>query len=132
MDVFLLKLLREGQRQLRNAAREGTVQFRFPGGVVVLRHKQLVLAGGPVVDARGVEPARLHHRGAESRHQELLHDQLHRIGRVRPGLQGIHRRQAAAGAQGAAGGGEVPGLGRPAGPQGVAGERTSAMAFGPL
>jgi hypothetical protein len=56
------------------------------------------VAGGPVAVAGGVQPARFHHRRPASHHQGLLHDQLHRRGRIRPRLQGTRRRQPQAGA----------------------------------
>jgi hypothetical protein len=60
------------------------------------------VAGGPVAVAGGVQPARFHHRRPASHHQGLLHDQLHRRGRIRPRLQGTRRRQPQAGAASAA------------------------------
>jgi hypothetical protein len=60
------------------------------------------VARGPVALARRLQPPRLHHRRAARRHPRLLHDPLHRRGRLRPRLQGLRRRQDQAGARRAA------------------------------
>lgn len=119
MDIFLDELLGEECEELFSEAQGAPKQLEF-------RHKRLlprtVLPGGPVVDSGRIQPACVHNCGAESCHQELLHDELRWIGWIWPCLQGIHWWEAAAGAQGAVCGGEVPGLGWIAGPQRVAGE----------
>lgn len=87
MEIFLDELLGEECGELCSEAQGAPKQLEF-------RHKRLlprtVLPGGPVVDSGRIEPGCVHHCGAESCHQELLHDELRWIGWIWPCLQGIH------------------------------------------
>jgi hypothetical protein len=68
----------------------------------------VAVAAGPVAEAGDHQAARLHAGRAQGGHQELLHHQLPRRGRVRPRLQGLRRRSPPPGARAAARCRQVP------------------------
>lgn len=82
------------------------------------------LAGGPLYVPPRVEPAHLHAGGAARGNAGVLRSQLPRRRRLRARVQGLPRRPGAAAADAAGSRREASRLGRRAGAQGMAGERT--------